>query len=125
MKIKKIVVDSDIIAEHVLTENYQSVLRKLSKEYFCYTTVFNAIELFSLAESLKERQAIENAMSALKVLGINGKSAKNIAAAISSTKKDFPALIAGVCLESRLPIATMREKRYTGIKKLQIKRINK
>lgn len=115
---KKIVVDSDIIAEHLTTGKNESLLRALSREYFCYTTVFNAIELFASAQSLKEREAVQHAMDALKVLGISPKSAKNIGAVVSSVKKDYTALIAGVCLESKLPIMTMRPKRYSGIKKL-------
>lgn len=120
MSVKKIVVDSGIIAEHLTTTNAESILRKLSKEYFCYTTVFNAIELFAAAKSLKETEAVQDAMNALKVLGINSKSAKNIASVVSSTKKDFAALIAGICLESKLPIVTVNPKRFVGVKNLKV-----
>ncbi|MFZ4621389.1 MAG: type II toxin-antitoxin system VapC family toxin [Bacteroidota bacterium] len=117
---KKIVVDTDIIAEHLLTGNKESILRALSREYFCYTTVFNAIELFGAAKSLKEKEAVRQAMDSLKVLGISPKSAKNIGEVVSSTKKDYTALIAGVCLEAKLPIVTMRPKRFAGIRSLKV-----
>ncbi len=117
---KKIVVDSSIIAEHLTTVNAESILRKLSKEYFCYTTVFNAIELFAVSKNLKETQAIEDAMGSMKVLGINSKSAKNIASIVSSSKRDFAALIAGVCIESKLPIVTLNPKRFSGTQKLPV-----
>ncbi len=120
MSVKKIVVDSSIIAEHLTTTNNESFLRQLTKKYFCYTTVFNAIELFAASKSLKETQAIEDAMNAMKVLGVNAKSAKNIADIVSSSKKDFSALIAGVCIESKLPIVTLHPKRFSGTKKLEI-----
>lgn len=120
---KKIVVDSSIIADHLITEQNESILRGLSKEYFCYTTVFNAIELFAVSKSLKETQAIEDALSAMKVLGINSKSAKNIAAVVSSTTRDFSALIAGVCIESKLPILTLNPKRFSKIKNLHVVKI--
>lgn len=124
MIVKKIVVDSSIIADHLTTTKVESYLRKLSKQYFCYTTVFNAIELFASAKSLKETEAIQDAMDALKVLGINPKSAKNIASVVSSNKKNsFAALIAGICVESKLPIVTMNAKRFSGIKKLEIIRV--
>ena len=120
MKVKKIVVDSSIIADHLTTTQVESHLRKLSKKYFCYTTVFNAIELFAAAKSLKETEAVQNAMDALKVLGINPKSAKNIASVVTSAKeKDFTSLIAGICIESKLPIVTLNKKRYSKIKKLE------
>lgn len=120
MKLKKIVVDTDIIAEHLTTLNGESILRRLSKEYFCYTTVFNAIELFAAAASLKERRALQQSMDALKVLGINPKNAKNIATLVSSKKKDFAVLIAGICIESNLSLVTMNPKRFAGIKKLKL-----
>jgi len=120
VKVKKIVVDSSIIADHLTTTQVESHLRKLSKKYFCYTTVFNAIELFAAAKSLKETEAVQNAMDALKVLGINPKSAKNIASVVTSAKeKDFTSLIAGICIESKLPIVTLNKKRYSKIKKLE------
>ncbi len=122
---KKIVVDSSIIADHLITEQNESILRGLSKEYFCYTTVFNAIELFAVSKSLKETQSIEDALSAMKVLGINSKSAKNIAAVVSSTTRDFSALIAGVCIESKLPILTLNPKRFSRIKNLQVVKVLK
>jgi predicted nucleic acid-binding protein len=119
--VKKIVVDASIIAEHLTTTEGRSVLRELSQRYFCYTTVFSAIELFACAKSLKETRAVQDAMDALKVLGINPKSAKNIGAIVSSSeKKDFSALIAAVCLESKLPLVTFTPQRYRGIKKLDI-----
>ena len=124
MSVKKIVVDTSIIADHLITQNKESILRTLSKKYFCYTTVFNAIELFALAKSLKETEAIQDAMNALKVLGINPKSAKNIAAVVSSTKKDYAALIAGICIESKLPIVTLSHKRFAGITGLKIVDLN-
>ena len=120
MIVKKIVVDSSIIVEHLVTTKKESILRKLSAKYFCYTTVFCAIELFAAAQSLKEKEAVQKALNALKVLGINPKSAKNIALSISSTIKDFAALTAGICIESKLPIITLNPKRYSGVKGLTV-----
>jgi predicted nucleic acid-binding protein len=118
---KKIVVDTSIIAEHLTTVQKRSFLRELSKRYFCYTTVFNAIELFAAAGSLKETQMVQKAMDGLKVLGINPKSAKNIGAVVSSSKKrDFSVLTASICLESGLSLVTLQPKRYAGIKKLDV-----
>lgn len=116
----KIVVDSSIIADHLTTSEPRSILRQLSQRYFCYTTVFNAIELFAACRSLKETQAVQDAMDALKVLGINPKSAKNIALVISSSQKNFSALIAAVCIESKLPMVTLEPKQYAGISELEI-----
>ncbi len=124
MSVQKIVVDTDIILDHLVHGDGASILRKTMSTYFCYTTVFNAIEAFSMARSKKEIQAVDDAMSAMKVLGLNAKSAKSIgkiySSHISIGKKILPALIAGVCIESRLPIVTMNPKRFSRIKHLRI-----
>jgi predicted nucleic acid-binding protein len=119
--VNKIIVDSSVIAEHLTTVRERSYLRELSGRYFCYTTVFSAIELFGAAKSLKETQAVQDAMDALKVLGINPKSAKNIGAVLSSSQKQgLTALTVALCMESRLPIVTLEPRRYAGMKKLVV-----
>jgi predicted nucleic acid-binding protein len=95
-------------------------------EFFCYTTVFNAAELFSLCRTQKERLVVEHVMYSMKVLGLNGKSAKNLGEVIRRTRnsgmRQYEALIAGVCLESRLPLLTARPERYKGIRSLRLVR---
>lgn len=92
--------------------------------FFCYTTVFNAIELFSLCESRKERLVVEDVMYSMKVLGLNGKSAKNVGEFMRQSRignmRDIEALIAGVCLESRLPLLTGTPQRYKAIRSLML-----
>lgn len=93
-------------------------------QFFCYTTVFNAAELFSLCRSKQERGVIEDVMYAMKVLGLNGKSAKNIGTHISRSTStrlvNVESLVAGVCLESRLPLLTGSPKWYHGIRSLRL-----
>ena len=76
----KVVVDTDILIGHVLgtTNPRPSILRLLTRRYFCYTTVFNAVEAFGLCRTDAERKAVEGSMNALKILGVNAKSGKNI-----------------------------------------------
>jgi predicted nucleic acid-binding protein len=125
MTVRKIVVDSDIIIDHLTTTEPVSVLRRVMKEYFCYTTVFNAAELFAAARTTKETQAVEDALHAMKILGLNGKSAKNIAGTLRAARGSLNGLIAGVCIESRLPVVTMDPKRFAGIKKLNVITVKK
>ena len=91
---------------------------------FCYTTVFNALELFSFCNTAKERRVVEDVMYSMKILGLNGKSAKNVGRYFSKLRarhlRDLEILIAGVCLESRLPILTGRPKRYEAIRSLHV-----
>ena len=98
------------------------MLRKAESLFFCYTTVFNVIELFSICTSEKEIEAAESSMHALKILGLNGKSGKRIGLARRSvrTVRDLDLLIAGLCLESKLPLLTGRPKRYAGLAGLRV-----
>jgi predicted nucleic acid-binding protein len=124
MSTQKVVLDTDILLEHLLHREGASYLRKAMTVFFCYTTVFNAIEAFSVARSKKEIQAVDDAMSALKVLGLNSKSAKAAGKIFSNVSlgktAEISALIAGVCLESKLPIVTLNPRRYAGIKQLRV-----
>ena len=93
-------------------------------QFFCYTTVFNAIELFSLCKSARERRVVEDVMYSMKILGLNGKSGKNIGSYVAGLRarrlRDIEVLIAGVCLESRLSILTGRPARYSVIRPLRV-----
>ncbi|HTR82616.1 MAG TPA: type II toxin-antitoxin system VapC family toxin [Bacteroidota bacterium] len=124
MSTRKIVIDTGIILEHLVHDDGPSILRSAMNEYFCYTTAFNAIEVFALARSEREIQAMDDAMSAMKVLGLNSKSAKTVGAIFSrqqaAGRNALCLLIAGVCKESKLPIVTMNPKRFSGIKGLQV-----
>ncbi len=92
------------------------------QEFFCYTTVFNAIELFSVARSDAEYRAIEHAMSAMKILGLNAKNAKRYGNLFSSGTRlpRMNTLIAGICLESKLPVLTGRPEEFNGLKELVV-----
>ncbi|MBI2428603.1 MAG: hypothetical protein HYV29_07390 [Ignavibacteriales bacterium] len=120
MSVRKIVIDSDIILDHLTTADATSILRRLIGRYFCYTTIFNAIELFAAARSQQEIQAIDDAFYAMKVLGVNAKSAKNIARAYTSSQEQLSGLIAGLCIESKLPIVTLNPKPYKKIPSLEV-----
>ncbi|MEX0736530.1 MAG: hypothetical protein WEB62_10550 [Bacteroidota bacterium] len=125
---RKLVVDTDILVEHVIHDGSltaggaPSILRKTLSLFFCYTTVFNVIEAFSLCRSEEEIEAVESSMHALKILGLNGKSGKRIGLARRSvrTVRDLDLLIAGLCLESKLPLLTGRPKRYVGLADLRV-----
>ncbi|HTY10137.1 MAG TPA: PIN domain-containing protein [Bacteroidota bacterium] len=124
MSVQKVVLDTDVLLEHLLHREGTSYLRKAMNVFFCYTTVFNAIEAFSVARSKKEIQAVDDAMSALKVLGLNSKSAKaagRFFSVVGSGKlNEMPALIAGLCIESKLPIVTLNPRRFAGVKQLRV-----
>jgi predicted nucleic acid-binding protein len=129
MSPRKVVLDTDILVDHLTLERSSSVARRSAmrtamRDFFCYTTVFNAIELFELCETPRQIDAAESALSALKILGMNGKSGKSLGAVFRLARKrglrDFDTLIAGVCVESRLPLLTGRPEKYRGVRSLKI-----
>ncbi|HAV23865.1 MAG: hypothetical protein A3H45_11265 [Ignavibacteria bacterium RIFCSPLOWO2_02_FULL_55_14] len=118
---RKVVVDTDLLLSHVAAGG-PSALRRLMSAAFCYTTVFHAIEAFGVCRTPKETAAVEDTMHALKILGLNAKSGKNIGMLFTSSTKrrDLHALAAGVCIESRLPLITGRPAVYRGIGSLEL-----
>ncbi len=118
----RIVVDTDVLADHLVTRRHPSALRVAMGERFCYATVFSAIELFAAANTPGEVRQIERTLSAMKILGMNGKAGKHVGLLVrkSGEHPGIGQLIAGLCVESGLPLLTMRPGRYAGIKGLRI-----
>jgi predicted nucleic acid-binding protein len=126
---RKVVVDTDIILEHLTHKvsggrRSKSILRRAMSTFFCYTTVFNVIELFGLCENEKQLHAVESALGALKILGLNGKSGRAVGSVFrgmrASGLRDLDALVGGLCVESRLPLLTGRAEDFKGIKSLKV-----
>ncbi|MBI3195694.1 MAG: hypothetical protein HYZ34_14690 [Ignavibacteriae bacterium] len=122
MKVQKLVLHTDIILEHLISNSIEvSVMRLVMQKYFCYTTVFNAIEVFSIAKTATERTAAEDAMSVLKILGLNAKSAPNYAPLFNGKNlRRMNPLVAGLCLESKLPILTRQLSEFRKVHGLTV-----
>jgi predicted nucleic acid-binding protein len=118
----KIVVHTDIILEHLEGTSYPSDLRKAMGRCFCYTTVFQAIDLFSMARTRREIRAVSDAMGAIKVLGLNPKNAWRYGAlaSVKGVRSRWQVLIAGLCIESRLPLLTNRREEFAGFRGLVV-----
>ncbi len=123
MSAAKVIVHTDILVDYLLHRRRgESVLRLAMKKFFCYTTVFNAIELFSLARTRRELRAVEASMSAMKILGLNPKTAR-MHGALLAGHAGFPPmdlLVAGICLESGLPLLTGRHPAFRAVKGLTV-----
>ena len=114
MSVGKIVIHTDVFLEHLCGDRHPSALREAMGRYFCYTTVFQAIELFGLARSERERRSVEDALSAMKLLGLNARSAPRYGELLSGRSRvdRWNLLIAGLCIESGLPLLTDRKKEF-------------
>ncbi len=120
---KKVIVDTDVLVDYLLAdETVEPVLRKLMRSFFCYTTVINAAALLALASSKKQRTVMEDLLGGLKILGINARSSILFGRLLRS----YPRLsvndcyIAGICLESRLPLCTLTPRRFSAVRKLKV-----
>jgi predicted nucleic acid-binding protein len=123
MAVSKIIVHTDIFIDYLLHgRNSDSVLRKVMGKYFCYTTVFNAIELFSIASNMKERNAVERSLSGIKILGLNAKHAKQYGAWLMRGKKlpRMNGLIACMAVDSKLPVLTGKPDEFKKMKGLKL-----
>ena len=119
----KIAIHTDIIAEYLIHHGtHPPALRIAMMKFFCYTTVFNAIELFAQACNERERDAVAAAMGAMKILGLNAKQAISYGSwfAANAKVKPLSMLVAGICLESKLPILTSDAGAFRGIKGLRV-----
>ncbi len=117
MTVPKIVVHTDVFLEHLCSDRKVSLLRHALGKFFCYATVFQAIELFSLARSEAEVRAIEASMAAMKVLGLNPRNARKYGGLLARRRESdvLATLVAGMCLESGLPLLTGRHKEFSKI----------
>jgi predicted nucleic acid-binding protein len=117
VSVPKLVVHTDIILDHLYGRHQPSVLRVVMGQSFCYTTVFNAIELFARSRNEHERKLIEDSLSGMKILGLNPKNALRFAGLVRRhrRKRTLDLLVAGLCLESKLPLLTSNAGAFRGI----------
>lgn len=125
MGVRKVIVHTDILVDYLLhARSAEHLLRRAMRKLFCYTTVFNAMELFSLARTAAETEAVASSMSAMKILGLNARSAKSYGRLLSKgpALPRMNALIAGLALESRLPVLTGLPGEFRGVRGLTLLR---
>lgn len=122
MSAAKLVVHTDVLVAHLTSADHPSVLRRAMGIFFCYTTVFQAIEVFAMMRTAEERRAAGDAMSAMKLLGLNPKNAALYGGLFAAhpARRPMDLLVSGLCIEGRLPLLTGRRKDFAGIRGLRI-----
>ncbi len=118
----KLVIHTDVLRDHLYGRRSPSLMRIAQSKFFCYTTVFQAIELFAEATTATERNAMENAMASLKLLGMNAKNAWDYGRLLKANprRRELHVMAAGLCIESRLPLLTNQRRAFKGMKNLQL-----
>jgi predicted nucleic acid-binding protein len=122
MRTRKVIVHTDLLIGHLTGERNPSLLRVAMGEVLCYTTVFHAMLVFAWARSPRARRAAEDMFAAIRVLGVNARSAPLFGELLASDRKRdvMNVLIAGICKESRLPLLTERTTDFARFRGLEV-----
>lgn len=114
---EKILIHTDVFRAHLRERHGPSALRTAVGRYFCYTSVCTALELFAGADSAAGRRTVEDALGVVKILGINARNAPRYGRILRTMRHPDPlaALVAGLCLDGRLPLLTDRREEFRGI----------
>jgi predicted nucleic acid-binding protein len=118
----KLLVHTDVIADHLTTGRGPSLLRRAAGSALCYTTVLQAASLFAMARTTAEQRAVEECLGAFKILGINARQARAYGRLLARHPRLDPAdvLAAALCLDARLPLLTGRPGLFRGIRGLRL-----
>ena len=118
----KVLLATDIIAAHLRGSESPSLMRRTAGVFLCYTTVFNAIELFGMFPGDRGRSAVEDALGATKILGLNARQAPKFASLMGRARRagQWRVLVTGLCIESRLPLVTAFPARFRRVRGLTV-----
>jgi hypothetical protein len=108
---KQFLIETDLLKEYLVTRN--SLLRAALSEGVCYTTMYNALEIFRLARNEAEREAVKNMLSVVRVLGFNyryaeqfARTSREVEEVMKTDLTEREALIIGMARVSKLVILT-------------------
>lgn len=127
---KQILVDTDILIDHLITNDHESTLMKLMKKYDCFTSVINAIEVYGFAGTENKKFA-DMLLFGFKVLGIHSRYAEKVAEMIEFQKKLNKnwnlrdALVVMMSIQNKLVLATFNSEKYLNYNNVKLLKINK
>ena len=107
-------IETDVLREYlVAAKGAETVLRKALATGVCYTTMYNALELFRAASGKEENDAVMQVLMVVRVLGFNSRYAQSFAEIASEIEKKTgiilsqrEAMIIGMARTSKLTIVT-------------------
>lgn len=127
---KQILVDTDILIDHLITKEKESTLIKLMTRYDCFTTVINATEVYEFS-GIENKKIADQMLYGFKVLGIHSRYAEKIAEIIEISKKIKgnwnlrDAIIVMMAIQNKLILATFNEEKYLNYSNIKLLKINK
>ena len=107
-------IETDILREYlVAAKGEETILRKALSNGVCYTTMYNALELFRAAGGKDENDAVMQMLMVVRVLGFNSRYAQSFAESAQEIENrtgivlsQRELLIVGMAKASKLTIVT-------------------
>ena len=107
-------IETDVLREYlVAAKGEETILRKALVTGVCYTTMYNALELFRAANGKEESDAVIQMLMVVRVLGFNSRYAQSFAETALEIEKQTgiilthrEAMIIGMAKASKLTIVT-------------------
>lgn len=113
--IHKYLLDTDVLADHLINDsNSESYLIKLMSKGICFTSVFNAAELYLLAESEMELQCVNDVLYGIKVLGIHSRYSLSVHKYKDKINNLRDSLFFVLAEINKLKIVTFNPERYNS-----------
>ena len=107
-------IETDVLTEYlVAAKGKETILRKALASGVCYTTMYNALELFRACSTKEESDAVMQMLMVVRVLGFNSRYAQSFADSAREIEKmsgivltHREVMILGMAKASKLTIVT-------------------
>ena len=122
-------IETDVLREYLIAgKGKETLLRKALSKGVCYTTMYNALELFRAAKTKEDSDAILQMLMVVRVLGFNARYAQNFSAATAEIEKQTglsvtlrESMMIGMAKISKLSIVTIDFfERYNAMKAVPV-----
>ncbi len=114
---KHFLIETDILVEHLQhsDKNTLSDLEIAMMNGICFTTVINSAELYFAAINKEEKEAVDNLLKALKILGLNSRYSLNISEFFNKVATVRDALFCTIAKNNDMIILTNDIEKYKKI----------
>lgn len=126
----RVVMDTTVFVEHLRRTSplrkMESVYSRLLLRFECYATVINAYELYNGAKTEKKILEADAILAPIKILSLRADYPKRIGMLSVALRRrnldisEFDKLIAGICLENRMPIVTRNTEHFDRVPDLLV-----
>lgn len=107
-------IETDVLREYLIAgKGEETLLRNALAKGVCYTTMYNALELFRAAKTKEESDAVMQMLMIVRVLGFNARYAQSFSEVTSEIEKKSgiiptyrEAMMIGMAKISKLSILT-------------------